>query len=282
MRRYDFTIIFVINVVLLGLIALGSSSTLGLFSFFRITLGLAYLMFAPGYVIQAALLPRQNQHSRLERLALSIGLSVAVIPILGLTLDGPPGGIFLWQSSIFLTLVIVIFGSVALYRRGRLTGEEIADDNAELDLRPWWRSQTSMARTLFALILVSVVIGGIFLVYVLYAPSASRYFTEFYVVGPADVAAAYPLDVIAGQQFPISLGVVNQEGSDVTYSIQAQLNGQTLAGTAPFTLADGQSTSLDMTLPASTPGDHQLLEILLLRDNQTYRHLYLWLNVKSP
>src|SRR5690349_9731390 len=110
MRKNDIIIVFAVNLLLLVLIALEDLNISNGLSFFPIILGLSYLILLPGYALQAALLPRPGHLSWLERLALSIGLSIAVMPILGLVLDGPPGGIFLWQSFIFLAIFTIAFG----------------------------------------------------------------------------------------------------------------------------------------------------------------------------
>jgi uncharacterized membrane protein len=281
MRKSDFITIFILNTVLFILLVFGDFSTDGVLGFLRVGLGFIYLIFAPGYALQAALFPRREHLASLDRLALSIGLSIAIMPALGLMLDGPPGGIFLWQSFIVLTMLTAICGFIAIYRRGRLTGGQAKSDETELNLRRWWQSQTFAGRSLFVLIPMAVVLGFILVLYVLSVPSSDKQFTEFYMVSTSNVAANYPLEISAGQPFTVKVGVINREGKNISYSIDARMNGKIVAGTAPFTLVDDQSISLDIAVVGSTAGDQQLLEILLLRDNQVYRRLYLWLNVKS-
>jgi uncharacterized membrane protein len=280
--KSDFIVIFSINALLFILFVLGDLSTSGIFGFFRVVLGGMYVLFAPGYALQAALFPRREHLGSLDRLALSFGLSVAIMPVLGLALDGPPGGIFLWQSFTFLTALTIICGLVAMYRRSRLSTDEDNVNDTELNLGEWWKSQSVPGQLLFSLIPVSVIIGLVLVLYILFVPIPEKQFTEFYIRSASDVAANYPLEVKAGQPFTIKVGVVNHEGKDSTYSIQSEMHEHILAATAPFTLVDGQSVSLDVALSSSTPGDRQLMEILLLRDNRVYRRLYLWLNVESP
>jgi uncharacterized membrane protein len=282
MRKFDFIAIFVLNILLFALIALGDLGTGNILGFLRIVLGVSYLLFVPGYVLQAALFPHPVHLSSLDRFAFSVGLSIAVMPILGLVLDGPPGGIFLWQSLVFLTSFTVLCSLVALYRRSRLPAGEFQTVETELSLRDWWSSQNLVGRSLFIGMPVVVVVGFMLVIYVLLAPTPDKHFTEFSILDSSGVAANYPLGIKTGQPFMLKTSVTNHEGQNVNYSIRAQMNGQILVGTAPFTLNDGQSISLDINLTASTPGDQQLLEILLLRDNQTYRRLYLRLNVKLP
>jgi len=53
----------------------------------RIILGLHLVLFLPGYALIAALFPRKGDLDGIERIALSFGLSIAVVPLLGLALN---------------------------------------------------------------------------------------------------------------------------------------------------------------------------------------------------
>jgi len=53
----------------------------------RIILGLLLVLFLPGYSLIAALFPGKGGLGGIERIALSFGLSIAVVPLLGLALN---------------------------------------------------------------------------------------------------------------------------------------------------------------------------------------------------
>ncbi|MCK4222104.1 MAG: DUF1616 domain-containing protein, partial [Dehalococcoidia bacterium] len=53
----------------------------------RIVLGLPFLLFSPGYALIAALFPKKGSLDGIERIALSFGLSIAVVPLIGLILN---------------------------------------------------------------------------------------------------------------------------------------------------------------------------------------------------
>src|SRR3972149_42796 len=59
----------------------------------RIILGLPFVLFFPGYALMAALFPRKDDIDPIERVALSLGLSIAVVPLIGLALNYSPWGI---------------------------------------------------------------------------------------------------------------------------------------------------------------------------------------------
>lgn len=60
--------------------------------FLRVPIGLLMVLFVPGYVLIAALFPKREDLDGIERIALSFGLSIAVVPLIGLGLNYTPWG----------------------------------------------------------------------------------------------------------------------------------------------------------------------------------------------
>jgi uncharacterized membrane protein len=56
-------------------------------------LGLPLVLFLPGYSLIAALFPAKSDLDGIERTALSFGLSIAVVPLIGLGLNYTPWSI---------------------------------------------------------------------------------------------------------------------------------------------------------------------------------------------
>src|SRR4030067_597705 len=83
----------------------------------RIFLGLPFVLFFPGYTLIAALFPRKDDLDAIERVALSLGLSIAVVPLIGLAPNYSPEGIRLNPILAFVTLFIVLAAGAALIRR---------------------------------------------------------------------------------------------------------------------------------------------------------------------
>jgi uncharacterized membrane protein len=56
----------------------------------RIVLGIPFILLFPGYTLICLLFPGKRDLDGVERLALSLGLSIAVVPLIGLALNYAP------------------------------------------------------------------------------------------------------------------------------------------------------------------------------------------------
>ena len=87
------------------------------FVYVRYVLGSLMVLYLPGYSLIEALYPKKEDLDGLERLALSIGLSLALVPLVGLALNYTPWGIRLDPIVVSLSLLTVAFGFGAAYRK---------------------------------------------------------------------------------------------------------------------------------------------------------------------
>ena len=87
------------------------------FIYLRIVAGLVFVLYVPGYVLIEALYPKAAELERLERFGLDIGLSLALVPLVGLVLNYTPWGIRL--ESVFASLILLssVLGFYAVYRK---------------------------------------------------------------------------------------------------------------------------------------------------------------------
>ena len=97
---------------------------LGSIAVVRIPLGLLMVLFVPGYSLIAALFPKRTDLDGIERLALSFGLSIAVVPLIGLGLNYTPWGIRLTPVVISLAIFAILMALAARLRRQSLPEEE--------------------------------------------------------------------------------------------------------------------------------------------------------------
>jgi hypothetical protein len=79
----------------------------------RIILGLPLVMFFPGYTLIAALFPKRDDIDSIERVALSFGLSIAVVVLIVLMLNYSPWGIKLYPILISLGIFILVTSLIA-------------------------------------------------------------------------------------------------------------------------------------------------------------------------
>lgn len=87
------------------------------FATLRWVFGSAFVLFIPGYVTVKALFTEERQLDSIERFALSIGLSLALVPLVGLLLNYTPWGIRLNPIAISLTLLTVGIAMIGVARR---------------------------------------------------------------------------------------------------------------------------------------------------------------------
>ena len=86
----------------------------------RIIFGLPLVLFLPGYSLIATLFPRKDDLDGIERIALSFGLSIAVVPLLGLALNYTPFGIRLTPILIVLSVFTISLALGAYVRRSMI------------------------------------------------------------------------------------------------------------------------------------------------------------------
>src|SRR2546425_11716956 len=105
-------------------------------------LAILLVLFVPGYVLVAAifpgsLAPGNAELDWIERIALSFGLSIAVVPLLGLVLNFTPFGIRFAPIVALIAVFTVGVGYVAYWRRMRLPPESRLSLTVELATPEW-------------------------------------------------------------------------------------------------------------------------------------------------
>jgi len=189
----------------------------------QIVLGLPFLLFFPGYTLIAALFPRKGSLGGVERIALSFGLSIAVVPLIGLILNYTPWGIRLVPILVSNTAFILAMSGLAWYRRRDLSKDERFEPSLRIGF-PSWQGQTPLDKAL-SVALVLAIVGAIgTLGYVIATPKVGEKFTEFYILGPGGQAAAYQTDLTLGEKGEVIVGIVNHEQANTTYQVKVMLD----------------------------------------------------------
>ncbi|MFZ3050371.1 DUF1616 domain-containing protein [Methanothrix sp.] len=261
--------------------------------FLRIPIGLLMVLFVPGYVLIAALFPRKGDLDGIERIALSFGLSIAVVPLIGLGLNYTPWGIRLIPVVISIVAFTLLMAAVAYWRRISLSPEE----RFSLHLRQWIDSIKNEIReegergwvdkALTIILILSIIASIVALVYVVVTPKEGEKFTEFYILGPGGKAYDYPTEVRAGNNSTVIVGVVNHEYRLTNYTMEIQLNNTPamdilLIMRMNLSLQHNDTWEQPLTYILDETGDRQKLQFLLYKEGNfsaPYRDLHLWVNV---
>jgi uncharacterized membrane protein len=246
----------------------------------RVILGLPFVLIFPGYVLTAALFPRRSALDGLERLALSFGLSITVVSLIGLTLNYTPWGMRLYPILISLTIFIVVLSLVSWYRRRRLAPAERFVLSFPLRLASW-REQGLVDRVL-SIILIVAVLGALgTLGYTIATPRVGEKFTEFYILGLDGKAIDYPKEMKLEEQGRVLVGIINREQERVSYRIKIMVGGQEGGELGPLILQPDEKWEEVVSFTPQKAGSAQKVEFLLYRDGESepYRELHLWVDV---
>lgn len=106
-----------LSLVLVAAASVFLSDLLPPLTYIRYVAGSILVLFAVGYATVEALYPNEKDLSDLERLALSIGLSLAIVPLIGLILNYTPWGIRLGPILASLMVYTISMSVVAAYRK---------------------------------------------------------------------------------------------------------------------------------------------------------------------
>ena len=96
----------------------------------RWILGAVFVLFIPGYVTVEALFPKGRELDGIERFALSVGLSLALVPLIGLLLNYTPWGIRLNPIIASLVLFTVGVSAVGVARRFNVAAQRFELEKA--------------------------------------------------------------------------------------------------------------------------------------------------------
>jgi len=256
----------------------------------RTIVGLPMVIFLSGYALIAALFPRKDDLNGIKRLALSFGLSIAVVPLLGLALYYTPLGIRLNPILITLDIFILIMCAVAVKRRSVLPDREVFS----VPFMAFYQSlhneifsshRSTINKVLAVIMVISIVVSIIMLVYVTVTLKKGEKFTEFYLLGAGGMADDYPTKIISGESGTVIVGVVNHEYQVVNYSMEVFLDNESLE--LPdywkrITLGHSQTMEQNFTFLVYEEKEDMKLEFLLYKENnytQQYRYLRLWVSV---
>ena len=266
-------------------------------------LAILLVLFVPGYVLTAALFPASYDPAKLdidwiERIALSFGLSIAIVPLLGLLLTFTPFGIRFTPIVATIAIFTAGVGYAAYWRRMRLPPNRRLSVTVDFAV-PDWKNYNAIDKGLTVALTASIVVAGGTLAYVVLTPRPSETFTEFYLLGPGANASRYPTNLTVNETGSVIIGIVNHEAATVDYKVRLDLVGvqivynatagfnetmevnRTTWSSFPVTLGDGQNWTQPYTFRINETGLWKV-EFLLFKDGEpssAYRELHLYIRV---
>ena len=281
-------------------------------TFLRVVFGIPVILFIPGYALIAALFPKRTDIDGIERVALSFGLSIAVVPLIGLALNYTPWGIRLDPIVVSLTLLTVCLCIIAQYRRAQLPDAERffvpVHSIRQMMLKEFHPpDSTRLDRILSAILLIAIVAAVITTIYVIIVPREGEKFTEFFILGTKEKAADYPTRLVNGENASLFIGIGNHEYRIINYTIETYMMNLTFDDTTNTSALQTMDHLDSFMVPVPhnqtviTPysfvpesSGYNRVEFLLFNEtvpddtvkdmdriNGSYRDLHLWVTVRS-
>ncbi len=217
----DISLCFLWSIIILPIAFYSMDDTI------RIILGLPYIIFIPGYVLFFALFPTKKKDQgidTIERVALSFGLSIALVPLIGYLLNFTPWGIRLESILISLFFFNIFVCFIAFYRWYKAPIEKRIIFSFEISPL---KTKSKLEKILILFFGLSIIIAFSTLIYVISNPRTGETFTEFYVLGPQGKIAEYPQNLLIGENGSVIIGLVNHEYKTMNYTIEIWLINET-------------------------------------------------------
>lgn len=299
----------------------------------RALIGAPLVFLAPGYAVVATLFPRScdasdgngaagatgdatnrrtappgalesvrdGPPSTIERLALSFGTSLALLPMLALvvaTVDG-----FAAESVVASLVVFALGGTmVAAIRRYRVAPSEryhldvagaVSDTRAMVVGSPAF---TLANIALVGAVVLALATGG----YALLAPQDGESYTEMQLLSTTDsgeyVAGSFPDAIEPGASIPVTVAVENQEDRDASYTVlvrqetyaDGSVVDRTTLDRVAYDLDDDTTGYGELTVsPTVESGQVRVVFLLYPADDvpaeptveNAYRYTHLWVDV---
>jgi uncharacterized membrane protein len=269
----------------------------------RQILGLIFVLFLPGYAATAALFPENDQIDGIERIALSFGLSIAIVPLIGLALNFTPWGIRLDPILASVSGFIIIASLVGWYRRNRLPKDERFA--IVIDVKVDFAGMPLVDKALTIGIVVMLVASVVVLGWAIATPRTGERFTQLAILGPGGMATDYPRNMTVGETKTVLLSVESLEHVTMDYSIVIVLTNQSdssfqvgdgtidwngMHALTPrigieqnFTINHREYYNQTLNFTVSSPGEWKMQFLLYTQgqalDQNAYREVHLWLNV---
>jgi len=308
----DLLIVIVLSIIaVIGALALPEGHIV------RIILGVPILIFLPGYLLASVLWPEKYEEiehtisseetndaakkpmrigiNNLERIALSFGLSIVIVSLIGLVLNYTSAGITFYSTLFGNFTVILIFVLLAYYRRSAIPDEKRVTVNLQFSTK----LPEDGTEKIFVLAIASIlVISCGVLAYAIVTPSAEERYTVLYVLDENRTAIDYPKDILLNETVSVNIGIINNEYTEMNYTIVAGIGNEPNSIDSAdwgdvYVLANGTEISRDITLDnkevfednfqfeIDEPGRYLIVWQLLIDGEPSNYEVHFWVNVNA-
>ena len=259
-------------------------------SFLRTYLGILLVLFLPGYALTGAIFPAKKDLEGIERAVISLGLSIAIVPIMGLVLNYTIWGIQEITILTSLSVFILLMCAIAYHRRSLLPEEEafevpFKDFFLRMKIEIMKKPESKIDRVFAVLLVLLIITSVVGLAHIIGNQKEREHFTEFYILGANKTADGYPTDLVLGKSETVIVGIVNHEYRPVDYTMEMRLENQSLRlpeDQKQISIAHNMSWIEPVTFTPPFKGNNMKLEFLLFNETEKqtpYRNLHLWINV---
>lgn len=195
----------------------------------QMILGIPYLLFIPGYLFLLCLSPNSSIKSELDyvtKIALSIGLSIAIVSLNGILLFYTPFGFNLPSILSSITIINVLCGIIAISRWRKLRKQRQNIISFPLFTLPL---NSKLDKILVTILICAITLTVTTAVFISFLPTKRESFTEFYILGSSGKTSNYPKNLTVGQPTSLTIGLINQEHKTIDYTIEIWLVNQTFS-----------------------------------------------------
>lgn len=284
----------------------------------RTILGLLFVVVCPGYAVAAALFPESSdgtvdpdndvsayfstQVTSLERAAISLGLSLSIVPLIGFGLTFTPRGIRLFPILSALAVVTVLAVAVAVRRRAGIPSNRRFQPSIGGWIGKLGGQDSRLERHLNVLLIFSILLAASTIVFSIAFPGHEEDFTEFYILSENEngslVAQGFPSSLDSTSENSIHIGINNKEGEQVDYIVITELQQTTAGqdstevvstrrvGRMNTTINSNESWVREFEVKPIMTGENVRLVFLLYREEvpadpdieNAYRAVHIWIN----
>lgn len=244
----------------------------------QMVFSLIFILLLPGFALQSLIFPQAKSLDAIERLGLALGLSIAVIPILVVTIELLSIELKLFSIVVAETVFIIIFALLSTFVRAQLPENERFLITLNYDTRTWWKLQNQTNRLLYSVLLFALALAFSLIFALLNMAGPANRLTEFYVVSSNGTAQDYFTN--ENQSIQLIIGIHNREATSAEYQVTILQEDRILTEIPSQYLQIEQQIEHTLDLMPEQIDARYPIQLVLYRDKgeEPYRMLRLWLS----